>query len=151
MLPTSGAVSMVAYADLERLIVSFSVINLSVSEGGMITTSNDTSYNKLRKLRSHGMTSLTLDRHKGVPFYDVTKPGLNYHVDEIRAALGIVQLTKLLDANIKRRVLTDRYAKNLHGSLISTPFMMYPKGNSLSYISCLYFQWIGIVNMLSSI
>lgn len=112
----------------------FSNKNLSVGEGGMITTSNDIYYNKLQKLRSHGMTSLTLDRHKGRAItYDVTEPGLNYRMDEIRAALGLVQLGKLLDANNKRQFLTERYIKNLHGSLISTPFTHMTEGHKSAY------------------
>ncbi|MDA9120344.1 DegT/DnrJ/EryC1/StrS family aminotransferase [Opitutales bacterium] len=112
----------------------FSNKNLSVGEGGMITTSNDTSYNKLQKLRSHGMTSLTLDRHKGRTItYDVTEPGLNYRMDEIRAALGLVQLDKLPKANKKRKTLTDRYISNLHGSIISIPFIDMTEGHKSAY------------------
>ena len=112
----------------------FSNKNLSVGEGGMITTSNDTSYNQLQKLRSHGMTSLTFDRHKGRAItYDVTEPGLNYRMDEIRASLGLVQLGKLPDANNKRKALTDRYVEKLQASNISIPFTKLPKGHKSAY------------------
>lgn len=112
----------------------FSNKNLSVGEGGMITTSDKTSFNKLQKLRSHGMTSLTFDRHKGRAIsYDVTEPGLNYRMDEIRAALGLVQLDKLPEANKKRKTLTDRYIANLHGSIISMPFIDMTEGHKSAY------------------
>ena len=112
----------------------FSNKNLSVVEGGMITTSNDTFYNKIQKLRSHGMTSLTLDRHKGRTItYDVTEPGLNYRMDEIRAALGLVQLSKLVDANNKRKALTNRYVENLQASNIHIPFTKLPKEHNSAY------------------
>ena len=74
----------------------FSNKNLSIGEGGMVSTQSKNLAQKLGFLRSHGMTSLTLDRHKGRAItYDVDQPGLNYRMDEIRAAIGSVQLVKL--------------------------------------------------------
>ena len=62
----------------------------------MVSTTDESIHEKLRHLRSHGMTSLTLDRHKGRAIsYDVILPGLNYRMDEMRAALGLVQLKKI--------------------------------------------------------
>lgn len=84
--------------------------NLSVGEGGMVTTRSAALEEKLRLLRSHGMTSLTLDRHKGRAIsYDVRRAGLNYRIDEMRAALGVVQLGKLGQANAQRRRIIERY------------------------------------------
>lgn len=92
----------------------FSNKNLSVGEGGMVVTRRSDLYDKLRLLRSHGMTSLTVDRHnKKSISYDVLIPGLNYRMDEIRAALGIVQLGKLDAANARRRELTAIYHRYL--------------------------------------
>ena len=76
----------------------------------MVVTNDDGHAQKLRLLRSHGMTSLTWDRHKGHAWsYDVVDLGYNYRIDEIRAALGKVQLAKLPANNEKRRHLTDVY------------------------------------------
>ena len=97
--------------------------NISIGEGGMTSTSNDELAKRLSSLRSHGMTSLTLDRHKGRSIsYDVTEPGLNYRMDEIRAALGLVQLKKLSHSNAQRKLLTDRYRQNLLSTNISIPY-----------------------------
>ena len=50
----------------------------------------------MRLARSHGMSSLTWDRHRGHSLsYDVTRLGYNYRIDEMRAALGLVQLARL--------------------------------------------------------
>jgi dTDP-4-amino-4,6-dideoxygalactose transaminase len=99
--------------------------NLSVGEGGMITTIDKEKAKKVRYLRSHGMTALTLDRHKGRAItYDVVEPGLNYRIDEMRAALGLVQLAKLNDANLKRKKLVNRYIENLKNiKSILIPFL----------------------------
>ena len=65
----------------------FSNKNLPVGEGGMIVTDDDELAARLRLLRSHGMTTLTWDRHRGhASSYDVVLPGFNYRLDEVRAA-----------------------------------------------------------------
>ena len=76
----------------------------------MITTDDDALAERLRRLRSHGMTSVTWDRHKGHAWsYDVVDLGYNYRLDEIRSALGRVQLSKLDSYNSHRRQLTILY------------------------------------------
>ncbi len=101
----------------------FSNKNLSIGEGGMVSSQSQELNKKLGYLRSHGMTTLTFDRHKGRAItYDVARPGLNYRMDEIRAAIGSVQLDKLPAGNVGRGELTDRYRANLHGSSVLVPF-----------------------------
>ena len=74
----------------------FSNKNLATGEGGMLVTNRDDLAEKARLLRSHGMTTLTWDRHRGhASSYDVVALGYNYRIDEIRSALGLVQLGKL--------------------------------------------------------
>ncbi len=88
----------------------FSNKNLVTGEGGMLTTNNDALAEKLRRLRSHAMTSLTWDRHQGHAWsYDVTDLGYNYRPSEIISALGLIQLQKLEENNQRRRWLTSYY------------------------------------------
>ena len=90
--------------------------NLPIGEGGMVITRNDELADRLRLLRSHGMTTLTWDRHRGhASTYDVVVPGLNYRLDEIRAAMGLVQLRFLAEENAKRARLARRYREALDG------------------------------------
>jgi dTDP-4-amino-4,6-dideoxygalactose transaminase len=50
--------------------------NLGVGEGGLVSTSDDDLAAKIRLLRSHGMDSLTWDRHRRkAASYDVLLPG----------------------------------------------------------------------------
>lgn len=92
----------------------FSNKNLAVGEGGMVTTNRDDLAEKVRRLRSHGMTTLTWDRHRGhASRYDVAVPGYNYRPDEIRAALGRVQLRKLARNNALREALSLVYRHHL--------------------------------------
>lgn len=92
----------------------FSNKNLSTGEGGMLVTDDDEVAEQLRLLRSHGMTTLTWDRHRGHAWsYDVIAPGYNYRIDEIRAAIGRVQLAKLEANNARRRELDRAYVQQL--------------------------------------
>ncbi|MGJ0318167.1 DegT/DnrJ/EryC1/StrS aminotransferase family protein [Aliarcobacter cryaerophilus] len=103
----------------------FSNKNLSTGEGGMFVTKNIEFDKQARLLRSHGMTSMTIDRHEGKTIsYDVIQPGLNYRMDEIRCALGLVQLAKLDSNNQKRKKLVEYYISNLSDKLpkVSIPF-----------------------------
>jgi dTDP-4-amino-4,6-dideoxygalactose transaminase len=98
--------------------------NLPLGEGGMIVTGDDELAKRLRLLRSHGMTSLTWDRHRGhASSYDVVLPGFNYRLDEVRAVLGLVQLHRLLEENAARGRILARYREALAGTRgLTMPF-----------------------------
>ena len=94
----------------------FSNKNLAVGEGGMVVTDSDEVAERIRLLRSHGMTTLTWDRHRGhAHSYDVVTSGFNYRFDEVRAALGLVQLTRLDAGNEARARHAARYRERLSG------------------------------------
>ena len=106
----------------------FSNKNMTTGEGGMIVTNDDEYAQRLHLLRSHGMTTLTWDRHKGHAWsYDVVDLGYNYRIDEIRAALGIVQLGKLTSNNEHRRRLTQMYRDALQelAPQVTVPFAQH--------------------------
>jgi dTDP-4-amino-4,6-dideoxygalactose transaminase len=95
----------------------FSNKNLPIGEGGMVVTNDDELADRIRLLRSHGMTTLTWDRHRGhASSYDVLLPGFNYRLDDIRAAMTLVQLERLPGGNEKRSRLADLYVERLHGT-----------------------------------
>jgi dTDP-4-amino-4,6-dideoxygalactose transaminase len=107
----------------------FSNKNLTTGEGGMLVTNRDDLAEKLRLFRSHGMTSMTWDRHKGHAWsYDVVALGYNYRIDEIRSALGRVQLAKLEKNNNLRRHFVDLYGQLLGEQVpeIMIPFRYHP-------------------------
>lgn len=92
----------------------FSNKNMAVGEGGMIVTRAPGLFEKARLLRSHGMTGMTVERHAGKGFsYDVLLPGYNYRIDEIRSALGRVQLNKLENNNCRREEIDALYRATL--------------------------------------
>jgi dTDP-4-amino-4,6-dideoxygalactose transaminase len=107
----------------------FSNKNLSTGEGGMVVTDDDALAERIRLQRSHGMTSLSYDRHKGHAFsYDVVQLGYNYRIDEIHAALGLTQLEKLARNNTRRRELTYAYWKALKPLGVGLPFSQTEQG-----------------------
>lgn len=88
--------------------------NMTTGEGGMVTTNDDALAERVRRLRSHGMTSLTWDRHRGhSASYDVVEWGYNYRIDELRSALGLVQLRRLKADNRKRAEIAHAYTTYL--------------------------------------
>jgi len=101
----------------------FSNKNLAVGEGGAVVAGDDALLARMRLLRSHGMTTLTLERHKGHAFsYDVVEAGMNYRIDELRSAIGVVQLGRLAEGNRRRRELAARY----HAELAAIPGVVVP-------------------------
>ena len=79
--------------------------NLTTLEGGMIITNSKKISEIVKSLRNHGITKSYEDRFtKGRPWeYDVITPGYNYRLDEIRATLGISQLKRINQNNLKRK------------------------------------------------
>jgi len=103
----------------------FSNKNLVTGEGGAVVTNDDRVAEEIRLLRSHGMTSLTYERHKGHAFtYDVLRLGWNYRASEITAVLALVQLEKLERNNARRLELTQAYRRRLaNDERLTLPFL----------------------------
>jgi len=110
--------------------------NMTTGEGGMVVTNDDALAAKIRILRSHGMTTLTWDRHQGhASSYDVVDFGFNYRIDEMRSALGREQLKKLPAGNARRAELVALYIKLLSDGVpdVRVPFRE-PRGVSSYHI-----------------
>src|SRR3954452_14919168 len=81
----------------------FSNKNLAVGEGGLVITDDDELNDRMRLLRSHGMTTLTWDRHRGhASSYDVVALGFNYRMDEPRTTLALARLARVDAENAAR-------------------------------------------------
>jgi dTDP-4-amino-4,6-dideoxygalactose transaminase len=127
MLGTWGAIGCFSF---------FSNKNMTTGEGGMLVTNDNELAEKLHLLRSHGMTSVSWDRHQGHAYsYDVVDLGYNYRIDEIRSALGRVQLGKLPAGNHRRAELSALYRELLAELVpqVELPFGI-PRGTSCHHI-----------------
>ena len=85
--------------------------NLACGEGGMLVSSDSDFVAKIRKLSYFGIDKQAFQRHtkKGSWFYQVEGPGFKCNMDNIHAAIGRVQLTKLDEFTEKRRQIASWY------------------------------------------
>lgn len=90
--------------------------NITTLEGGMIITDSKIIFDYVKAARNHGITKSLKQRFSGdKPWdYDVTEPGYNYRMDEIRASLGISQLKRLFQLNTKRKKAYKYYNSKLN-------------------------------------
>jgi UDP-4-amino-4,6-dideoxy-N-acetyl-beta-L-altrosamine transaminase len=98
------------YADLG--IFSFHPVkHIACGEGGMVTTNNQTLYEKLLKLRTHGITKdpLLMHENHGGWYYEMQDLGYNYRLTDFQAALGISQLSRADEGLSRRRAIARRY------------------------------------------
>ncbi len=103
------------------------VKHITTGEGGIITTNNQTYYEKLIQFRSHGITRdhSKLQEDQGPWYYEMQYLGYNYRMTDIQAALGISQFNKL-DRWIKRRQqIVNRYNETFQKmEQITTPYQL---------------------------
>ena len=110
------------------------VKHITTGEGGMITTNSEQLYQKLIKLRSHGITRSN-DTFKepshGDWYYEMQDLGFNYRLTDIQAALGRSQLKKLDSFVARRRQIVSRYNKAFQELPVELP--SEPEGYYHSY------------------
>lgn len=86
--------------------------NMTTGEGGVVIARDPDLRERIRLARAHGMSTTTHQRlNSRTPQYDVTMLGFNYRMDEMRAAIGLVQLQNLQEWNEIRRILTVLYRR----------------------------------------
>ena len=104
------------YADLT--VFSFHPVkHIACGEGGMVTTNSKELYEKLKLLRTHGITKNDLDENHGGWYYEMKDLGFNYRLTDIQAALGITQLAKNVDGVKRRNEIASKYRHEFEGLL----------------------------------
>jgi len=105
------------HADLT--VFSFHPVkHVTSGEGGMITTRSPELYQRLVRLRSHGITREPerLTQNPGGWYYEMQELGFNYRLTDLQAALGRSQLERAAAGLERRRAIAQRYDRAFAGS-----------------------------------
>lgn len=111
------------YSDIT--VFSFHPVKIiTTAEGGMALTNNSDLANKMRLLRSHGISrdeSLMTEPRHGAWYYQQLLLGFNYRMTDLQAALGLSQSRRLLPIIQKRQLLAANYHRLLADLPLSLP------------------------------
>lgn len=101
----------------EISVFSFHPVKIvTTGEGGMCLTDDDELAERLRLLRTHGVTrdpALMEGDSEGGWYYEQVGLGFNYRLTDIQAALGSSQLRRLDELQARREFLAARYDRLL--------------------------------------
>lgn len=118
------AIGCCEFSDLA--VFSFHPVKIiTTGEGGMVLTNREDLYEKLIRLRSHGITrnpDLMQGESHGAWYYQQLELGFNYRMTDIQAALGVSQMQRLGEFISKRRYLAQRYNHLLKDLPITLPY-----------------------------
>jgi perosamine synthetase len=124
----------------DMTVTSFHPVkHITTGEGGVVFTNDEILHSKLRKLRSHGITSdqsefLNHDLAFQPPqtggskmanpwYYEQITLGYNYRITDIQCALGLSQLKKLEAFKKRRREIVKTYDGDFRNlKHVKTPF-----------------------------
>jgi UDP-4-amino-4,6-dideoxy-N-acetyl-beta-L-altrosamine transaminase len=114
---TSGGYKVGACPHSDITIFSFHPVKIiTTAEGGLATTNSADWAERMRDLRSHGITrdcARMVNRDEGAWYYEQLDLGYNYRMTEIQAALGSSQLANLDEWIAIRHQIADVYDDQL--------------------------------------
>ncbi len=112
------------YSDIT--VFSFHPVKIiTTAEGGMALTNNLQFAEKMRLLRSHGISrdaDLMTEPSHGAWYYQQLLLGFNYRMTDMQAALGLSQSHRLQSIVQKRQLLAEKY----HHLLAELPLQLPP-------------------------
>jgi perosamine synthetase len=83
---------------------------MTTGEGGVITTGNFETSQRMRRFRNHGISSDHFTREQqGSWLYEMVDLGYNYRLSDFQCALGLSQLGRLTGWIARRRAIAQRY------------------------------------------
>jgi len=108
-------------------VLSFHPVKIiTTGEGGMAMSNDPALANRMRRLRTHGITSDKALMHprpdNEIWSYQQIELGFNYRMTDIQAALGLSQMTRLDEFVQRRHEIAKRYGDALKTLPIITPW-----------------------------
>lgn len=116
-------------------ILSFHPVkHLTTGEGGAITTNDDALAQRLRDLRTHGITKdpQRLEANDGPWYYEQQELGFNYRITDLQCALGMSQARKFPAFLARRRAIAARYDAAFANDTRISPLRV-PAGSTSAY------------------
>jgi dTDP-4-amino-4,6-dideoxygalactose transaminase len=108
--------------------------NLGIGEGGMLLTDDEEIARRARALRWHGISASTWERRRAAaPEYAVEAVGLNYRIDDPRAALVNARLRRLDEDNRRRAEIDAAYRDAFAAAGGFAPVEAPPSGERASH------------------
>ncbi len=110
----------------EMTVFSFHPVKIiTTGEGGMVLTNREELYEKLRRLRTHGITRderFMVRTKEGPWYYQQIDLGYNYRMTDLQAALGYSQLQRIDEFVRRRHELSARYDQKLKNLPVTLPW-----------------------------
>jgi len=124
-LPTKYRGKLVGQLESDVTVFSFYANKtMTTAEGGMLVTKNADIASRCRIMRLHGISRDAFDRYtssKPSWYYEIVAPGFKYNMPDICAAIGIHQLRRLGDFQVRREWMAAYYERELAGLPIGLP------------------------------
>ena len=123
------------YSDIT--VFSFHPVKIiTTGEGGMALTNSYELATRLGLLRSHGITrdpALMTEPMQGPWYYQQVALGFNYRMTDMQAALGVSQMTRLVDYVQRRHDIAQRYNELLADLPLTLPWQ-HPDSHSAYHL-----------------
>jgi len=123
------------YSDIT--VFSFHPVKIvTTAEGGAALTNQPALAERMRRLRSHGITRDTSEMTResdGPWYYEQLELGFNYRLTDLHAALGLSQLARIETFVARRRDIAQRYDERLRALPVVTPWQ-HPDAVSATHL-----------------
>jgi len=115
------------YSDIT--VFSFHPVKIiTTAEGGMALTNSKELFEKMTRLRTHGITTdkakMSLMPEHEIWNYQQIELGFNYRMNDIQAALGLNQMKRLDSYVQQRHKIANNYDNQLEKLLVITPYQL---------------------------
>ncbi len=146
--------------DSDMTVFSFHPVkHITTGEGGMVTTNDETLYERLLLFRNHGITrnpdeftdcgsalirgncGRDIAKHNTIAwYYEMQNLGYNYRISDLQCALGLSQLQKIGSFIQRRRFIAEQYSDSLrrYPRLVPQKEMEGYKSSYHLYVMCVH-------------